>query len=130
MDNQSSKIVSNMIGSINLILMAVNKYLGVNYEINKLQPISTSLDNLSKQLLAIEEGGSTALGPAMAVCIGIASSSSDSSIILCTDGLSNVGVGSLESGDKNEQTEFYKNLGQLAKSKKSYYISYWYSRYR
>jgi hypothetical protein len=92
--------------------------IGTNYETAKLQPISASIDNLNKKLQSIEEGGSTALGPAMTVCVGIASTSSQSSIILCTDGLSNVGVGSLDTENKKEQTEFYRNLGHLAKSKK------------
>jgi len=55
--------------------------------------------------------GGTALGPALAVAVGIASSVPRSEVIVCTDGLPNVGIGSLPS-DPN----FYKEIGDIAKS--------------
>ncbi len=36
------------------------------------QPIGTSKSSLSTKLFSLEEGGATALGPALAVCVGIA----------------------------------------------------------
>ena len=46
----------------------------------------------------LETGGTTALGPALALCVGMASNFSSAEVILCTDGVSNVGVGNLEGG--------------------------------
>lgn len=58
--------------------------------------------------------GATALGPALLVAIGIASQRKRSEVIICTDGLSNVGVGSLE-GDKEKGVGFYADVGTMAK---------------
>merc|ERR1712062_148217 len=61
-------------------------------------------DKLSKALWSLKETGQTALGPALAVSIAMASSKPGSQVILCTDGLANVGVGSLEI-DENQQNQ-------------------------
>lgn len=59
------------------------------------------------------ESGATALGPALLVALGIAAQSKRSEVVLCTDGLPNIGVGELDS--KMPQTEFYLKAGVLAK---------------
>ena len=53
-------------------------------------------------------GGSTALGPALALCVGVASNFSSAEIIVCTDGVSNVGCGNLSKGD----TGFYTTVSE------------------
>ena len=58
---------------------------------------------------SLATGGSTALGPALSLCVGIASNFPASEVILCTDGVSNVGVGNLESGSAAGQ-EFYTSV--------------------
>jgi len=68
----------------------------------------------------LQESGATALGPAMVTAISAAPSGS--TVLLCTDGLANVGVGSLEDVDGNDEAEaqadaFYNRVGQYAKSK-------------
>ncbi len=57
---------------------------------------------------ALQTNGSTALGPSLSLCVGMASNYPSSEIILCTDGLSNVGVGSLEAS--NPDREFYSTV--------------------
>ncbi len=52
--------------------------------------------DLLDKLWALEEGGQTALGPALQLAIACASSAPGSSVTLCTDGLANTGVGALE----------------------------------
>ena len=52
----------------------------------------------------LSTGGSTALGPALAMCVGMASNFPTAEIILCTDGVSNVGVGKLSG---NADSGFY-----------------------
>ncbi len=60
-------------------------------------PSASNSADLSQRIRALQEGGATALCPALVVAIGLASKEkSRSEIILCTDGLSNVGIGSLE----------------------------------
>jgi Mg-chelatase subunit ChlD len=51
-------------------------------------------------------GGSTALGPALAMCVGMASNFPSAEIIVCTDGVSNVGCGNISKGD----TGFYTSV--------------------
>ena len=45
---------------------------------------------------SLEESGQTALGPALLVSIVIGSQCPGSKVILCTDGLANVGVGAVD----------------------------------
>ena len=52
--------------------------------------------DLQQKVQSLHTGGTTALGPALALCVGMASNYSSSEVILCTDGISNVGVGNLE----------------------------------
>ena len=84
--------------------------------------IKDSQNNLLKQLFSIEETGQTSLGPAVLFTIKlIPGISPGSRIILCTDGISNMGIGSMEDKKSLEEIEelkvFYKNLGLIAKSK-------------
>ena len=59
--------------------------------------------------------GQTALGPALISAIEVASKGSPgSTIILCTDGLANIGLGVLDPLAE-ENKKFYEDLGQLAK---------------
>jgi len=93
--------------------------LGSNYKVNSLKSIKESKPALSDIVHKLQEGGSTALGPSLLIGIGIASQSPGSEIIVCTDGASNVGVGSLDNLTTNKQIDaakdFYKSLGLEAK---------------
>lgn len=62
-------------------------------------PIEATRQALSQKLFALEEGSTTALGPALLVAITMAAQARGSKVVLCTDGLANVGVGSLEGYD-------------------------------
>jgi len=47
--------------------------------------------------MSLEETGPTALGPALASAIALAANGNPgSSVVLCTDGLANVGLGSFD----------------------------------
>ncbi len=52
-------------------------------------PVRESKEGLLKKLWALEEGGQTALGPALACSIFVAAQSAGSSVLLATDGLAN-----------------------------------------
>mmetsp|Transcript_133412 Transcript_133412/g.426492 ORF Transcript_133412/g.426492 Transcript_133412/m.426492 type:complete len:1270 (+) Transcript_133412:62-3871(+) len=56
--------------------------------------------------------GNTALGPALAVSIGLASGHAGSKIILCTDGMANNGVGAI--GNRSEVCPFYGDIARRA----------------
>ncbi|KAL6079565.1 Circularly permutated Ras protein 1 [Balamuthia mandrillaris] len=84
-------------------------------------PIQESHEDLSQRLFRVEENGATALGPALLVSLGMASaqaSSSGSQVIICTDGLANVGLGAQDelrnSHEKHQVARFYAQLGQVA----------------
>lgn len=62
----------------------------------------------------LSTGGTTALGPALALCVGMASNSASGEIILCTDGVSNVGVGNLEDG--RSDSSFYTTVRLVIQS--------------
>jgi len=72
--------------------------------------------------MSLEETGPTALGPAVATAIAIAAEGAPGSqVVICTDGLANIGLGAFDEAKSEEQIakvdEFYERLGQFAKSK-------------
>ena len=58
----------------------------------------------------LETRGTTALGPGLALCSGLVSASPGAEIILCTDGLPNVGVGKLSKQSADHDPEFYSTV--------------------
>jgi Sec23/Sec24 trunk domain len=72
--------------------------------------------------MSLEETGSTALGPAVLTAIGLAGEGAPgSTVIVCTDGLANIGLGALDEAKSEEQLlkieQFYEMIGQYAKTK-------------
>jgi len=86
--------------------------IGNNFKIET--SIAESSEALLEKLWDLEESGPTALGPALQLSIAIAGSKAGSHVILCTDGLANVGLGSLE-GKEAEYTPYYIELAEQAK---------------
>lgn len=90
-------------------------YLGKN--------IAQTHQKLGKKLYELEETGPTALGPGLIAAVGLAAEAGQGSqVVICTDGLANIGIGSLEDKKDNkdgvcEVEEFYKKIAQYAKSK-------------
>eukprot|EP00058_Branchiostoma_floridae_P000234 XP_002585722.1 hypothetical protein BRAFLDRAFT_133020 [Branchiostoma floridae] len=81
-------------------LISTGRHLAEKFE---LQPIKDSLGTLKEKVCDLSAGGTTALGPALAVCAGVVADKPRSEIILCTDGAANVGV-----GDVKKDPGFYK----------------------
>ncbi len=72
--------------------------------------------------LSLEERGGTALGPALTVAVSMACQVPGSKVIICTDGMANVGLGSLEGVDDSEEKrtkteEFYTAISDMAVDK-------------
>jgi hypothetical protein len=82
---------------------------------------------LSARVAALRTAGCTALGPALATAVGIASDSSGSQIIVCTDGAANVGIGATSGGGYSlasaetvaKAADFYNDIAQLARGQSS-----------
>ena len=80
-------------------------------------PIKQSSASVIKSLREIEEEGATALGPAVLLSLSLLKNAKPGSrIFLCTDGMSNLGIGSLEE-NKEKAADFYTRIGNLAKEK-------------
>ncbi|XP_071833030.1 circularly permutated Ras protein 1-like isoform X2 [Apostichopus japonicus] len=69
---------------------------------------------LRGQISNLRLAGSTALGPALAMCVGFLSKTPGSEIVLCTDGEPNQGIGSLP-GDPG----FYDKIGEIAQEQQT-----------
>ena len=98
------------------------------HESNKLaqshlnSPIGKSYEALSKEVAQLEESGPTALGPALLAAVTLAAEGKPGSkVIMCTDGLANTGLGSLDElktdEEHKEAEDFYSGMGVLAKEK-------------
>lgn len=79
------------------------------------KPIKDTVALLSDKVLNLEEGGATALGPALYYSILIAARKPGSKVILCTDGLANKGVGALDTDE--DQSIYYNELATFAAQK-------------
>jgi hypothetical protein len=90
-----------------------------NYEKLLSAPVSKSAEKILTKLQKLEEKGTTALGPALLSSIGLAShGKAGSMVIVCTDGLANIGLGRMDTPDQEEASDkFYESLGKIAKEK-------------
>jgi hypothetical protein len=79
------------------------------------KPISETRTKLAQTLMKLSEDGPTALGPAIAISLGMAKGSYGARIVLATDGLSNTGVGAMDQADLlHEAQEYYDKLSVVA----------------
>lgn len=53
---------------------------------NELKPVSETKTNLTERVYDLEEGGQTALGPAIFFALNIAAKRPGSKLVICTDG--------------------------------------------
>ncbi|CAD8109937.1 unnamed protein product [Paramecium primaurelia] len=78
-------------------------------------PITKQADKLINVCQQLQDNGQTALGPALISALELAKVGKPGSmIIICTDGLANLGLGAL---DCESNRKFYQELGQLAAEK-------------
>lgn len=76
--------------------------------------IKKTSKDLIKKLYKLEEKGTTALGPALVVALGMASESHGNTIVLLTDGLANVGVGNMEELFSEQQQVTFSRKKQIS----------------
>eukprot|EP00727_Mastigamoeba_balamuthi_P012412 m51a1_g7794 hypothetical protein (653) ;mRNA; r:30027-32276 len=80
-------------------------------------PVRAAREQLGRALAGLEEGGQTALGPALLAGIALAGRARGSRVLICTDGLANVGLGSLEAAtdaERAEAAQFFSRAAGLA----------------
>ncbi|XP_076077748.1 uncharacterized protein LOC143048138 isoform X3 [Mytilus galloprovincialis] len=81
--------------------------------------IKDTRKQLGKEVWSLEEDGWTALGPALCIAVGMAGKCPGSKVIVCTDGMANEGVGSVDtyrcSRDEGANSEkFYEDVAMEA----------------
>ena len=84
------------------------------YDSHMKHSLINSHASIFQYLDKLEESRSTCLGPALLTAVGMASKAPHgASIILCTDGLANRGLGSLAK-ESEDSKHFYNKLGNFA----------------
>lgn len=80
------------------------------------EPLKNSSQTLIDQFNRLEEGGKTSLGPALLASVALASTGNQGSmVVICTDGLANVGLGSLDlENELEESRKFYEEVSKFA----------------
>eukprot|EP01155_Anaeramoeba_flamelloides_P040691 Anaeramoba_flamelloidesc33926_g1_i2.p1 GENE.c33926_g1_i2~~c33926_g1_i2.p1 ORF type:complete len:516 (+),score=152.50 c33926_g1_i2:468-2015(+) len=101
------------------------KQIGSDYQAT--QNVGKVGTTLIKKVYSLQENGQTALGPAAVIASAIAGQRRGSKVVLCTDGLSNIGIGALEEDETEEQqqksseqlspNEFYNELAEYCAEK-------------
>lgn len=79
------------------------------------KPIKDTKKHLEEKLYHLEANGATALGPALILSLKLASQKQGSQVILCTDGIANIGIGNFEESFE-ESVLFYEKLSLMALS--------------
>lgn len=60
-------------------------------------PVKATQKKLTEKLMGLEETGPTALGPAVLTSIALAAEgATGSQVVICTDGLANIGLGAFD----------------------------------
>ncbi|CAI2385496.1 unnamed protein product [Moneuplotes crassus] len=117
--NNSKPSDPNILNSYENLLEQGEKAAGIYMA----KGINYSLKNIQKLVNTKKMGGSTALGPAAVASIAMAGKlGNGATVVICTDGLSNVGVGNLADIRRGRTTEkevdlFYNTLADYANLK-------------
>lgn len=108
---ESVHIVGDKLSDVPNIINALNHF-------KLATPVAENYDTLVNKLSQTEAKGQTALGPALISAIEVAAKGGKGSVVvLCTDGLANIGVGSLEGVADESKYKFYDELALSAQSK-------------
>lgn len=98
-------------------LVDQNTLIGIGTEHAPSTGVAQSSEVITKQVWALAPSGPTALGPALTVCVAMAAKAPGTQVVLCTDGLANVGLGALDTKDEDKKAEveaWYDGMGRLA----------------
>ncbi|KAJ8032397.1 Circularly permutated Ras protein 1 [Holothuria leucospilota] len=81
-------------------------------------PVAEVKRCISDKVFSLTEGGQTALGPALLISVAMASQKAGSKVLICTDGLANVGMGLMQGVDDDvyqESVAFFEDVGFYAR---------------
>ena len=79
-------------------------------------PIKLNIDKLKNIISKLFTFGKTCLGPSILISLSsLIKTNKGGRIFICTDGLANIGLGSLKN-ENNISINFYKKLGEMAKN--------------
>ncbi|XP_071839226.1 circularly permutated Ras protein 1-like [Apostichopus japonicus] len=92
-------------------LLALGKSLA---ETETIKPLNENAEALHDQVSKLKLSEGTALGPALALSVGLLSKSPGSEIVLCTDGQPIKGIGSLP-----RDSAFYDKIGEIAQKQQT-----------
>jgi hypothetical protein len=108
--SSSSSKTEDVVAATSTSINSTDKSLADSF-----QPILDSRITLSTKLFSLREEGQTALGPALLVSYALASQVPGSKVVLCTDGLANVGVGAMDTDSPAASVrDFYINISKRA----------------
>jgi len=94
-----------------LELQQRGEVIGMQYK----TPVVLSRDFLLQQVRNLHTTGCTALGPALAVAVGMVRKAPGSKIMILSDGMANCGIGSMNASASNhEKNSFYDEMGKRA----------------
>ncbi|KYQ88213.1 type A von Willebrand factor domain-containing protein [Tieghemostelium lacteum] len=93
--------------------------IGNSFKYDQLTSVTSSNDFLKKKIKSLEPNQSTALGPALLISTIICSQRPLSEVVVCTDGVPNVGLGAIEDVPIQPAREFYDRVIELAQTNKS-----------
>jgi len=103
-DGGSRAVVARRAHEIEADLISKGVELGLQCS----EKVTDSFDRLLATVGALKPCGNTALGPALAVSVGLASGHPGTRIVLCTDGMANNGVGAIK--NSSEVCPFYNSI--------------------
>ena len=112
---KSMTIDQNMLNDYNQLLATGEQQAGIRMK----KPIAETKDSLLQKVGQMHVNGTTALGPAVLTSVAMASKGAPGSqVIVCTDGMANVGLGSFRGfggyGGGEDSLAFYDQVGLLA----------------
>lgn len=93
--------------------------IGASLDVETVPRVGAVKDSLTKAVKSLNTAGSTALGPALALALGMASHYKQSEVFVCTDGLANCGIGANETSttaSRQKSKEAYRSLGEIAQA--------------
>merc|ERR1711998_649229 len=113
-DTSNADIQNYLVPSSDMNARDYNRFINQGVELStkftKKSNVENQIEHMIEKLYSVKIAGCTALGPALAISLGITSAFPGSQIFVCTDGEANIGVGSINNGDKS----FYTDMGNLA----------------
>ncbi|EGC36963.1 hypothetical protein DICPUDRAFT_168760 [Dictyostelium purpureum] len=93
--------------------------IGKSFKYDQLTTAKGSQEFLKTKIKGLEPVQSTALGPALLISAAIAGQKMLSEVVICTDGMPNVGLGAIEDLPIGPAEQFYQDVIKIAQTNKT-----------